>query len=216
MVAHEKAILLWRKKKEKEKADAEAKHKRQEQLKLQVEQKCQKELALANEHKQYQEKLKNELRTQIQLKCQKEMEMKEIREKFGQELGIQVCQEMGLPTSQLAQLPCPTFPSPTQSQDFGSHSDTPCVTPSSLLSIKKEKFDQEDLNDPQTTTPHGDKWKDPGNLSPPPPTKCFATKQDLQQTFTPSRKGGKSSCTQLFSPSKSSGQSTREENTLEI
>ena len=116
-----------------------------------MDQKCQKELALANECKQYQEKLKNELRTQIQLKCQKEkemMEMKEIREKFGQEFEIQMHQEIGLPTSQLAQLPHPTFPSPTQSQDFGSHSDTPHVTPSSLLSIKKEKFDQEDLTDP--------------------------------------------------------------------
>ena len=72
MVAHKKSILLWHTKKEKEKADAEAKHKRQEQLKFQVEQKCQKELTLANECKQYQEKMKNELRTQIQLKCQKE------------------------------------------------------------------------------------------------------------------------------------------------
>ena len=95
---------------------------------MQAEQKRQKELALANEHKQYQEKLKNEPRTQIQLKCQKEKEMKEIKEKFGQELEIQVRQEMGLPTSQLAQLPHPTFPSPTQGQDFGSHSDTPHVT----------------------------------------------------------------------------------------
>ena len=67
--------------------------------------------------------------------------MKEIRDKFAQELEIQVCQEMGLPTSQLAQLPCPTFPIPTLSQDFGSPSDTPRVTPSSILSIKKEKFD---------------------------------------------------------------------------
>ena len=219
IVAQEKALLLWHKKKEKGKANAEAEHKRQEQLKIQAKQKCQKEIAFANECKQYQEKLKNELRSKIQLKCQKEKEMlamKEIRDKFAQELEIQVCQEMGLPTSQLAQLPCPMFPHPTLSQDFGSPSDTPCVTPSSILSIKKEKFDQEDLTDPQTTSPCGDKWKDPGNVSPAPSAKCFATKQDLQQTFTPSRKGGKSSCTQLFSPLKSSGESTREESTLEI
>ena len=78
---------------------------------------------------------------------------------------------MGLLTSQLAQLPCPMFSHPTLSQDFGSPSDTPHVTPSSILSIKKEKFDQEDLTDPQTTTSHGDKRKGPGNVSPAPPTK---------------------------------------------
>ena len=136
------------------------------------------------------------------------LEMKEIRDKFGQELEIQVCQEMGLPTSELAQLPRPMFPGSTQSQDFGSPCDTPQVTLSSILSVKKEIFDVQDLTDPtplQTTTPHGHK-----------PAKHFVTKQDLQQTLTPSRKGGKSSCTQLFSPSKSSGQSTKEENTLEI
>ena len=64
--------------------------------------------------------------------------MKEIRDKSAQELEIQVHQEMGLPTSQI---PCPTFPSPSLSQHFGSPSDTPRVTPSSILSIKKEKFD---------------------------------------------------------------------------
>ena len=85
--------------------------------------------------------MKNELRSEIQLKCQKEKEMlamKEIRDIFAQELEIQVRQEMGLPTSQL---PHPMFPHPTLSQDFGSPSDTPLVTPSSILSIKKEKFD---------------------------------------------------------------------------
>ena len=49
IVAQEKALLLWHKKKEKEKADAIAECKRQEQLKIQAEQKCQKEIALANE-----------------------------------------------------------------------------------------------------------------------------------------------------------------------
>ena len=49
-----------------------------------------------------------------------------------------------------------------------------------------------------------------------PPAKRFTTKQDLQQTFTPSRKAGKTSHTQLFSPCKPSGQSAKEENTLEI
>ena len=66
--------------------------------------------------------------------------MKEIRDKFAQELEIQVCQEMGLPTSQLAQLPHPMFPSPTLSQDFGSPSHTPCVTPSSIPIHKEGKI----------------------------------------------------------------------------
>ena len=83
--------------------------------------------------------------------------MKEIRDRFAQELEIQVCQEMGLPTSQL---PHPKFSRPTINQDFGSPSDTTtCVTPSSILSIKKETYDRQDLTDPQPITPHGDKWK---------------------------------------------------------
>ena len=53
-------------------------------------------------------------------------------------------------------------------------------------------------------------------MSTTPPTKCFATKQDLQESFMPSRKEGKSSHTQLFSPLKSSGQCTKEDSTLEI
>ena len=51
----------------------------------------------------------------------------------------------------------------------------------------------------------------------PPPSKQFATKQDFQQTFTPSKQTGRSSHLQLFSPpGKSSAQSPKEENTLEI
>ena len=101
--------------------------------------------------------------------------------------------------------------------DAHRHDSPTHVTPSSLLSIKREKLEIADLTDPSpTNTPRGDKSKDTGYVSPAPPVKRFATKQDLQQTFTPSRKAEKSSCTQLFSPCKPSGQSAKEENTLEI
>ena len=86
------------------------------------------------------------------LKCQKEkemLEMKTIQEKFGTKLEIKVRQEMGLPTLQLPSL---TFqdPVPTHNPGYDTPSDTPCVTPSSLLTIKKEKFDRDVFTDPQT------------------------------------------------------------------
>ena len=147
------------------------------------------------------------------MKCMKEkeiLEMNEIKEKFAEELEMQVCKEMGLPTTPLSQPPRPML-------DVHHHDSPTRVTPSSLLSIKREKLEIVDLTDsPPTNTPHGDKQKDTGYVSPAPTTKRFATKQDLQQTFTPSSKAGKSSCTQLFSPCKPSGQSAKEENTLEI
>ena len=152
-------------------------------------------MAIANECKKHKEKLKQELKNEIQLKCMKEkeiFEMNEIKEKFAEELEMQVRKEMGLPTTPLSQLPRPML-------DIHHHDSPTRVTPSSLLSIKREKLEIADLTDPPpTNTPRGDKWKDTGYVSPAPPTKRFATKQDLQQTFTPSRKVGKSSCTQLF------------------
>ena len=71
---------------------------------MEQERKKQKEIGLANQWKQHEEKLKNKLRSQIQLKCQKEkemLEMKSIEEKFGTELEIQVKQEMGLPAKKI-------------------------------------------------------------------------------------------------------------------
>ena len=172
-----------------------------------------KELAIANECKKHKEKLKQELKNEIQLKCMKEkeiLEMNEIKEKFAEELEMQVCKEMGLPTTPLSQLSRPML-------DIHHHDSPTHVTPSSLLSIKREKLEIADLTDPPpTNTPRGDERKNTGYVSPALPTKRFATNQDLQQTFTPSRKAGKSSHTQLFSPCKPSGQSAKEENTLEI
>ena len=110
MKAHEKAVLPWCKKMGIEK---------RKQLKIEEEMKRQKQIALANQHKQHEEKLKSELRSQIILKCQKEkemLEMKTIQEKFGTELEIQVRQEIGLPTSQL---PSPTFQDPVPIHNLG-------------------------------------------------------------------------------------------------
>ena len=108
------------------------------------------------------------------------LEMNEIKEKFAEEREMQVCKEMGLPTTPLSQLPHPML-------HINCHDSPTCVTPSSLLSIKREKLEIADLTDPPpTNTPCGDKWKDTGYVSPAPPAKHFATKQDLQQTFTPS------------------------------
>ena len=154
-------------------------------------------MAIANESKKHKEKLKQELKNEIQLKCMKEkeiLEMNEIKEKFAEELEMQVRKEMGLPTTPLSQLPRPML-------DVHCHDSPTHVTPSSLLSIKREKLEVADLTDPPpTNTPHGDKWKDTGYVAPAPHAKDFATNQDLQQPFTPSRKAGKSSHTQLFSP----------------
>ena len=157
------------KKQEIEKANAEAEWKTQEQLKIEEKKKRQKEIALVNQHKQQEEKLKSELRSQIMLKCQKEkemMEIKTIQEKFGTKLEIQVRQEMGLPTSQL---PSPTFQDtvPTHNPGYGTPSDTPHVTPSSLPSIKKEKFDRDVFTNPQTPPGHREKCKDAENVTPP-------------------------------------------------
>ena len=123
-------------------------------------------MAIANEHKKRKEKLKQELKNEIQLKCQKEkeiLEMNEIKEKFAEQLEMQVRKEMGLPTTPLSQLPHPML-------DVHHHDSPTRVTPSSLLSIKREKLEIADLTDPPpTNTPHGDKQKDTGYVSPAPP-----------------------------------------------
>ena len=146
-------------------------------------------MAIANERKKHKEKLKQELKNEIQLKCMKEkeiLEMNEIKEKFAEELEMKVRKEMGLPTTPLSQLPRPML-------NIHRHDSPTCVTPSSLLSIKREKLEIAYLTDPSpTNTPRGDKRKDTGYVSPAPAAKRFATKQDLQQTFTSSRKTGKS------------------------
>ena len=151
---------------------------------------------------------------QIQLKCQEEkelLEMKSIEEKFGTELEIQVRQEMGLPAKKI---PVPDLQELIPGM-FGNTGSS-YVTPSSLIEIKTEKFNHDAYTDPSTPTKHGEKRKDMEHLTPP-PSKWFAMKQDFQQTFTPSKQTGRSSCLQLFSPpSKSSAQSAKEENTLEI
>ena len=69
------------------------------------------------------------------------LEMNEIKEKFAEELEMQVCKEMGLPTTPLSQLPHPML-------DIHHHDLPTCVTPSSLLSIKREKLEIADLTDP--------------------------------------------------------------------
>ena len=161
-VAAEKAKPLWHKKKEKEKADAEAEHKKRELLRIQAEQQRLKELAIANECKKHKGKLKQELKNEIKLKCMKEkeiLEMNEIKEKFAEELEMQVHKEMGLPTTPLSQLPRPVL-------DVHCHDSPTHVTPSSLLSIKREKLEIADLTDPPpTNTPRGDNQKDTGNMS---------------------------------------------------
>ena len=184
-----------------EKAKLEAECKRQEQIKIEQEGKRQKEIELANQWKLHEEKLKNELRLQIQLKCQKEkeqLEMKSIEEKFGTELELQVRQEMGLPTKKLP-VPDLSEPIPGMSANPGSS----YVTPSSLTAMKKEKLDHDAYADPSTPTRHGEKRKDMEHLTPP-LSKRFAMKQDFQQTFTPSKQTGRSSCLQLFSPTSKS------------
>ena len=126
-VAAEKAKLLWRKTKEKGKADAEAECKKRELLRIQAEQQHLKELAIANERKKHKEKLKQELKNEIQLKCMKEkeiLEMNEIKEKFAEELEMQVRKEMGLHTTPLSQLPRPML-------DVHRHDSPTRVTPSS-------------------------------------------------------------------------------------
>ena len=125
--------------------------------------------------------------------------MKSIREKFGTELELQVRQEMELPE-----------PIPGMSANPCSS----CVTPSTLIEIKKEKLDHDAYTDPSTPTKCGEKRKDMEHLTPP-PSKRFAMKQDFQQTFTPSKQTGRSLCLQLFSPpGKSAAQSSKEENTI--
>ena len=93
----------------------------------------------------------------------RDLEMNEIKEKFAEELEMQVCKEMGLPTTPLSQLPRPML-------DIHCHDSPTHVTPSSLLSIKREKLEIADLTDPPpTNTPRGDKRKDTGYVSPAPP-----------------------------------------------
>ena len=142
------------------------------------------------------------------------LEMKTIQEKFGTELEIQVRQEMGLPT---LQLPSPTFqdPVPTHNPGYGTPSDTPRVTPSSLLTIKKEKFDRDvfTIHKHQLNMEKNTKMLNMSHHQHP---------NDLQQKKTYSThlhppERGKYSCVQLFSPSgKSTGQSLKEDNTLEV
>ena len=126
---------------------------------------------------------------QIQLKCQKEkemLEMKSIEEKIGSELELQVRKEMELPTKKL---PVPHLPelTPGMSANPGSF----YVTPSSIVGIKKEKLEPDAYADPSTPTRCGDKRKDTEHVTPP-PSKRFATKQDFQETFNPSKLRGRS------------------------
>ena len=53
------------------------------------------------------------------------LDMNEIKEKFAEELEIQVCKEMGLPTTPLSQLPRPML-------DVHHHDSPTRVTPSSF------------------------------------------------------------------------------------
>ena len=183
-------------------------------MKIKQEKKRQKEIELANKWKQQEEKLKEELRSKIKMKCLKEkevLEMQFIEKKFGNELEIEVRQEMGLPTPKL---PVPQLPQPISAKHGNLGSSY--VTPSSITGIKHEKFDHDAYGDPSSPKGHGEKQKDPDSITPP-PSKQFATKQDFQQTFTQSKSKGKSPCLQLFSPlGKTSSQSMKEENTLEI
>ena len=153
-------------------------------LKIEWERKRQKEIELANKWKQYEEKLKSELKSLIPLKCQKEqeqLEMKSIKEKFGQELELQVRQEMILP---IKKLPVPHLPDPIPG--MSSNPGPSRITPPSLLSIKREKLDHDAYVDPLSPTRHGKKRKDVEHLTTP-SSKRFATKLDFQQTFTPAK-----------------------------
>ena len=164
-----------------------------------AEKKKQREIELATKKKQHEERLKTELRSQIILKCQKEkklLEMKTIEDKFGKELEIQVWEEMGLPTQKLAS---PHVPEPQPWPIPGMSANPGYVTPTSILQMKKEKFDCYNYSEPSTPTGHGEKRKGTEYVTSPPSIK-FATKQDFQATFTPSKSRGKSSHLQLFSP----------------
>ena len=65
------------------------------------------------------------------------------------------------------------------------------VTPSSIVGIKKEKLEPDAYTDPSTPTRCGNKRKDAEHVTPP-LSKRFATKQDIQETFTPSKPRGRS------------------------
>ena len=72
--------------------------------------------------------------------------MKTIEDKFGKELEIQVRQEMVLPTQKLAS---PHVPEPQPWPITGMSANPGYVTPTSILQIKKEKFDHYDYGEHQ-------------------------------------------------------------------